>query len=321
MATVSKTVSLPGTGDKMPVVAYGTWTVWQSKPGEIFRCVKAAIDAGYRHIDCAWIYDNEDEVGQAVSEKIQDGTITRKDVFITTKVWDTYHGRDEPKKNVEKSLEKLQTPFVDLLLMHWPMAFKSGEENFPKGPDGKLLYDDHDLTDTWKGMEDCVKSGLARNIGLSNFNSQQVQRILDCATIPPCNIQIEVNPTMMNDKLIKFVQSKSMVVSAYAPLGAPGRPWRESTDPCSIQDPVVTSLASKKGKPPAQVILRWHLQRGLCLCVKSLNPDRIRQNLDIFNFELTTEEMDQISALNRNIRLYVEPDAKDHPEYPFHLEF
>eukprot|EP00745_Piridium_sociabile_P002293 TRINITY_DN114014_c0_g1_i1.p1 TRINITY_DN114014_c0_g1~~TRINITY_DN114014_c0_g1_i1.p1 ORF type:complete len:322 (-),score=75.99 TRINITY_DN114014_c0_g1_i1:67-1032(-) len=321
MAKVSQTISLPGTGQKMPVVAYGTWTVWQSKPGEVQSCVKAAIEAGYRHVDCAWVYDNEEEVGQAVREKIEEGSVKREDLFITTKIWDNHHARERVKQNVEKSLKKLQTSYVDLLLVHWPTSFKDSDDNFSKGPDGKIAFAHHDLLDTWKGMEDCVKSGLAKNIGLSNFNSQQIQRILDKATIKPCNLQVEVNPTFTNEKLIQFAQSKDIVVSSYAPLGAPGRPWKQSTDPCAMDDPVVTGIASKKGKSPAQVILRWHLQRGLCLCVKSLNPDRVRQNLDVFNFELSSEEMGKLSGLNKNFRLYTQGLTKDHPEYPFNAEF
>lgn len=321
MATVSKTIPLPGTGDQMPVVAYGTWTVFQEKPGEVRSCVKTALEAGYRHIDCAWVYDNEQEVGKAVSDKIKEGTITRKDIFITTKIWDTYHAKDRVKLNLQKSLERLQMTYVDLLLIHWPTSLKDGDDNFPKGPDGKIAFAHHDLKDTWKGMEECVNAGLARNIGLANFNSHQIQRILDIATIKPCNLQVEVNPTMANEKLINFARSKNIVVSSYAPLGAPGRPWKQATDPCAIEDPVITGLASKKGKTPAQIILRWHLQRGLCLCVKSLNADRVRQNVDIFNFELTADEMQQINALNQNFRLYTQAMTMKHPEYPFSIEF
>ncbi|XP_076471750.1 1,5-anhydro-D-fructose reductase-like [Babylonia areolata] len=321
MATVSKTVPLPGSGDQMPVVAYGTWTVFQSKEGEVYSGVKEAIEAGYRHFDTAWVYETEGEMGQAIRDKIEEGAIKREDLFITTKVWDTFHGRERAKQCLEQSLARLGMTYVDLALVHWPFSFKDGEVSFPKDDDGKIILSSHDLLDTWKGMEDCVNAGLTRNIGISNFNSQQIQRVLDSATIKPCNIQIEVNPTLSNEKLINFAKSKNLVVSAYAPLGAPGRTWKESTDPCAIEDPVVTSLANKKGKSPAQVILRWILQRGVCMCVKSLNADRIRQNMDIFNFELSDEEMAQISALNQNFRTYAESCAKEHPEYPFLIEF
>lgn len=272
----------------MPVVAYGTWTVWQSKAGEVYRGVKTALEAGYGHVDTAWVYDNEHEVGQAVADVIQEGSLTRGDIFITTKIWDTYHSRERVKLNVEKSLAKLKLSYVDLVLMHYPTSFKdTDDDNFPKGPDGKIIYSNHDLLDTWKGLEDCVRAGLVRNIGVSNFNSQQIKRVVDAATIKPCNLQVEINPTMSNERLVKFAESQGLTVSSYAPLGAPGRPWKESTDPCAIEDPVVTGIASKKGKTPAQVILRWLLQRGVCVCVKSLNVDRIRQNIDVFNFELS----------------------------------
>ncbi|XP_076470621.1 aldo-keto reductase family 1 member B1-like isoform X2 [Babylonia areolata] len=322
MAKVTKKVSLPISGDQMPVMAYGTWTVFLSKPGEVYSCVKVAIEAGYRHFDCAWVYDNEQEVGQAIRDKIEEGVVNRHDLFITTKIWDTYHSRERVKVNLMKSLAKLQTSYVDLALVHWPVSFQDSDtDNFPKGPDGEIAFADHDLLDTWKGMEDCVNAGLTRNIGISNFNSQQIQRVLDGASINPCNIQIEVNPTMTNEKLINFARSKGMTVSSYAPLGAPGRPWKQSTDPCAIEDPVVTGIAKKNGRTPAQVMLRWHLQRGLCVCVKSLHADRIHENLDVFDFELSTEEMAQITGLNRDFRLYTEAFTSQHPEYPFNAEF
>jgi len=320
---MSKTVTLPGTGAKMPTVAFGTWTVWQNK-SDVCQSVKDAIAAGYRHIDCAWAYFNEEEVGKAIKAKIADGTITREDIWVTTKVWDTFHGQERPLIGLRDSLSKLGLDYVDLALVHWPFPFKdsnSRDEAFPKGPDGKTIFDSHDLMDTWRGMEVCARAGLARNIGISNFNSQQIQRVLDIANIKPANIQIESNPTLTNEKLIAFARSKDLTVSCYAPLGAPGRPWQESTDPCAIKDPVVTGIAAKKGKSPGQVILRWHVQRGLAICVKSLNADRIKQNLDLFGFELTEEEMQQISGLNQNFRNYAEGIATEHPEYPFNIEF
>lgn len=306
----------------MPAVAYGTWTVWQTKPGEVYAAVKVAIEAGYRHVDCAWVYDNEEEVGQAVAEKIADGTIKREDIFITTKIWDTHHSRERVKLNVEKSLKKLKLSYLDLALVHWPTSFKEGDDNFPKNENGKIIFAYHDLiNETWKGMEDLVEAGLARNIGVSNFNSQQIQRVLDAAKIKPASLQVEINPTFSNEKLVEFAKSKGIIVSSYASLGAPGRPWKESNDPCAIGDPVVTTIASKKGKSPAQVILRWHLQRGLAVCVKSVTPERIRQNVGVFDFELTKEEMAQISGLNKNFRLYKQPICEEHPEYPFKADF
>jgi len=305
----------------MPVVALGTFTVWLAKPGEVYSGVKAAVEAGYRHIDCAWVYDNEEEVGQALTELFSEGKVKREDLFITTKIWDTFHGRVRAKLNLEKSLARLKIPSVDLCLFHWPTCFKDGDESFPKGEDGKIIYGNHDIVDTYKGLEDCVTAGLARNIGISNFNSQQIQRVLNEATIKPSNLQIEVNPCFTNEKLVKFAQSKGLTVSSYASLGSPGRPWQKNTDPCALTDPVVTGIAEAKGRTPAQVILRWHIQRDLAIVVKSVNPDRIRKNLQVFDFELSDSEMAQISGLNKDFRLYVEDVALEHPDYPFHIEF
>jgi len=305
-------------GQRIPIFGLGTW---KSQSGQVEAAVKHAIDCGYTHIDCAPIYGNETEVGDAIKEKLSEGVITRSQLFVTSKLWNSYHHKDHVKAGLIKTLQDLQLDYLDLFLMHWPHGFQAGGALVPKDDLGNVVYDDTHFTETWLEMEKLVAEGLVKSIGISNFNSQQIQRVLDAATIKPCNLQIEVNPTFNNERLVQFAQINNMVVSSYAPLGAPGRPWKQSTDPCAIEDPVITGLASKRGKSPAQVILRWHLQRGLCVCVKSLNADRIKQNLDVFDFELSAEEMSQISGLNQNFRLYTQGVTQEHPEYPFKADF
>jgi len=312
----------------MPRVAIGTLS-FDNTPGQIRQCVKDAIDLGYRHIDTAFVYVHEHEVGQGIRDKLQDGTVTREDLFVTTKVWNTMHGRARAQQSLKESLKTLQLDYVDQLILHWPHSFKdsesgkSGDEvaNFPFGPDDKFILASHDILDTWKGLEDCMSAGLARNIGLSNFNSKQVQRILDNAAIMPCNLLIEVNPTFTNEKMIAWAKSKNLPVTACAPLAAPGSVMKEESAPNPITDPVVVDIAASKGKSPAQIMLKWLLQQGLSFAVSSIKKDHIQENIDLGGFKLTTQEMARISALNKNHRIVAEPGASHHPEYPFHADF
>ncbi|ESO82377.1 hypothetical protein LOTGIDRAFT_207435 [Lottia gigantea] len=308
-------------GDIFPSVGFGTWTVWSAEKGVIHKAVKEAITVGYRHIDCAYVYQNQDEVGQAIKDKIEDGTVKREDLFIVTKVWNTAHRRGAVKEQLQKSLKQLELTYVDLYLVHYPISFKEGDDIFPKDDDGNLIFEHYDIVDTWKGMEDCVDSDLARNIGISNFNHLQIGRIIDAARIQPCVIQLEVNPTIANTKLVDFCKQKNIVVTAYAPLGNPNRSWKESKDPTILADPVLNEIALSKGKSVAQVVLRFLLQRDLVVIPKSANADRIKENFQLFNFELNEAEMKKIWSLDKNFRVYTKPIAVDHPEYPFHIEY
>ncbi|KAK6184090.1 hypothetical protein SNE40_006623 [Patella caerulea] len=303
---VSRELQLPS-GDKIPTVGFGTWTVWQGGEGEIYRAVKEAIKVGYRHIDCAWVYKNQEEVGQAIKESIEEGTIKREDLFVTTKVWDTAHRRDAVKENAKQSLSQLGLSYVNLLLVHYPVSFKDGDDAFPKDNDGNIIFAYHDIVDTWKGMEDCIDADLTRNIGLSNFNHLQVQRIIDASRIRPSVIQLEINPLFSNSQLVEYCQKRNIHVTAYAPLGAPNRPWKNKDEPDLLEEPVVKQLASAKGKTPAQIVLRCLLQRGLIIIPKSSTPARIKENFDLFDTELSEDEMKQMAALDRNLRVYAEP--------------
>ncbi|XP_046559656.1 aldose reductase-related protein 2-like [Haliotis rubra] len=318
--SVSKTVTLPG-GAKIPSVGCGTWTVWEAPPGAVCEAVKAAIAEGYRHIDCAWAYANEHEVGEGIEAKIKDGTVARGDLFVTTKLWDTAHRRGAVTEQLKKALVNLKLDYLDLYLIHWPTSLKEGDENFPQDENGKHIFAFHDLLDTWKGMEDAVDAGLAKNIGISNFNSQQVQRVIDGARIKPCNIQIEVNPFFSNVKLIDFCRERGLTVTAYAPFGNPNRPWKKSDDPLLFEQPILKEIAAAKGKTPAQVCLRFLLQRGLAIVPKSVTPSRIKENFQLFDFELSEAEMKQLFSLNRDFRVYEQDITIDHPEYPFKIPF
>lgn len=168
------------------------WSFWfQSKPGEVTQAVKDAIDIGYRHLDCAYVYGNEKEVGIAIREKIADGTVKREDLFITSKLWNTYHKPDLVESALKQTLTDLGLDYIDLYLIHWPVAYKEGEGLFPKTPKDTIALSDVDYVDTWKAMEDVLSKGLTKNIGVSNFNSEQITRLLENAKIKPVTNQVK----------------------------------------------------------------------------------------------------------------------------------
>lgn len=262
-------------------------------------------------------------VGAAIEEKIAEGAVKRADVFITTKLWDTHHNPSSVMEALKDSLKKLRTDYVDMFLIHWPTALKDSdfETIVPKDENDKVLFASYKLEDVWKAMEECKKAGLAKNIGISNFNKDQTTRVLNSCTIKPANNQIEVSPYMSNEKLRKFCQDNGILVTAYAPLGAPAVPWRNPDEPNPLQDPVLLDIAKSSGKSVAQVILRWHFQNGVVSVPKSVTPQRQKENIEIFDFELSEDDMAKINGLNKNLRIYKEPITIGHPEYPFDAEY
>lgn len=309
-------------GNVMPVIGLGTYAPKQGED-EVITAVKVGVRAGYRHLDCAAIYRNERAVGHAIKELIVQDTIKREDLFVTSKLWNTCHRPDLVRSSLKKSLYDLGLTYLDLYLIHWPIGLQEGGEFLPKDEDGTVLFSDVDFVETWKALEDCVDEGLVKDIGLSNFNSQQVSRILDIARIRPSNIQIEIHLHFANSKLIQFCQEKGISVTAYSPLGSPGNKTAYQSVPFvhSLQEPLVQEIAQKKGKLPSQIILRFLVQRNLCVIPKSVTPTRVTENFQIFDFELDSEEVKQLETLNKNHRLNLETHSMKHQYYPFNIEY
>lgn len=305
-------------GKDIPLVGLGTW---KSKPGEVYDAVKFAILNGYRHIDCALVYQNEDEVGKALKEVISSGAVKREELFITSKCWNTCHDTVNVRPCLEKTLKSLQLDYVDLYLIHWPFAYQPGDDLFPKDANGATILVDTDYLDTWKGMEEVQKAGLTKTIGVSNFNSKQIDRILEIATVRPVCNQVECHPYLTQDELIAYCKSKDICVVAYSPLGSPDRPWAQPGDPSLLDEPKLKEIADKYGKSSAQVLVKFQAQRGVVVLPKSVTPARIASNIDIFDFTLTDEEMKTIASFNRGYRFCGLEWAKDHKHYPFNIPF
>jgi diketogulonate reductase-like aldo/keto reductase len=298
------------------MVGLGTF---MSAPGEVGAAVKVALEAGYRHIDCALVYGNEEEIGEALKESMTNLKLKREDVFVTSKLWCTFFRPELVRKACERSLKDLQLPYLDLFLIHWPVALEPSDEHIPAVPrSGVCKLDNTPLLDTWKAMEKLVDEGLVKSIGLSNFNSHQIARILEICRIKPANLQVEIHANFPNTKLVEYAQSKGLTVTAYCPLG---RPDQASELTNLLTRPWVNEIAKKHNKTPAQVLLRWLIQRNIIVVPKSVTPKRIVENMQLFDFVLTPDEMKILSTRGLNKRQVWLPPMKPHPEYPFNDEF
>lgn len=287
----------------MPLVGLGTW---KSAPGQVKQAVLAALDCGYRHIDCASAYGNEQEVGEALALRVGPGkALQREEVFVTSKLWNTKHEPDDVEAACQATLNDMGLSYLDLYLMHWPMAFQRGKELMPRREDGSVCYSDTHYRDTWTAMESLVDKRLVKAIGLSNFNARQIDDIFSMARHKPVVNQVECHPFLSQQDLLAHCRSLGMCVTAYSPLGSGDRPWASPNEPTLLEDFQLAAIAQRYKKSSAQIILRWHVQRGMSCVPKSVTPSRIEQNLQVFDFSLSEEDMSLIESFNRNNRFIV----------------
>jgi alcohol dehydrogenase (NADP+) len=254
-----------------------------------------ALEAGFRHFDCAERYRNEREVGEALQAGVAAGGIEREDIFVTTKLWNSNHRPERVKPAFEASLERLRLNYLDLYLIHTPFAFQPGDEQDPRDNDGNVIYDSGvTLFDTWSAMENLVDRGKCRAIGLSDVSLDQLLPIYESARIKPAVVQVEAHPYLPETELLKFCKENDIVLLAFAPLGHGMRPGL-------IEDPVISAIAARVGKTPAQVLLAWALQRGTAFLTTPKSAARARENFDIS--ALPEDAFDQINRIQIRQRL------------------
>lgn len=271
-------------GVRIPVVGFGTW---QSADGdEAYNAVLSALRAGYRHIDTAAAYENEESVGKAINDFLKESGVSRKDLFVTTKLWNGDHGRVLTEKAIDESLSKLGLDYLDLYLIHWPNPLKFRD-----------CWEEKNA-ESWKEMEDAVKDGKIRAIGLSNFWEHHIEALLKTASIKPVVNQIKICPGQSQRTLVEYSKKLGMVVEGYSPLGTGA----------IFSNEFMKSLSEKYNRSIAQICIRWSIQSGCVPLPKSVTESRIKENLNVFDFELDAEDIEKIANLKCDIKLARNPD-------------
>lgn len=263
-------------GRSIPMLGYGTWQIPDGP--EVEECVFNALQVGYRLIDTAAIYQNEKGVGAGIRKAIASG-IPREDIFVTTKLWNSDH--DDPEKALNDSLKRLGLEYIDLYLIHWPVT-------------GKRI-------NTWRIFENLLKTGKVKSIGVSNFTIKQLQELIEQTSVVPSVNQVEFSPWNYQKELLDFCNNNNIVLEAYSPLTR-GR---------KLNDPTLVSIAKKYGKSPAQIIIRWCLQHNIVLIPKSTDPVKIKENANVYDFDIADDDMGTLDSLNQNLRFCWNPEELD----------
>jgi alcohol dehydrogenase (NADP+) len=279
-------------GGQLPALGFGTLI---PDAAVTITATRDALEAGFRHFDCAERYGNEREVGSALQAGLAAGGIAREDIFVTTKLWNSNHRPERVRPAFEASLDRLGPKYLDLYLIHTPFAFQPGDEQDPRDQNGNVLYDrDITLLDTWKAMESLVDHGTCRAIGLSDIGLDDLKPIYESARIKPAVVQVESHPYLPETELLEFCKEKGVVLLAFAPLG-------HGMKPGLLEDPVIGAIAARVGKTPAQVLLAWAVQRGTALLTTPRTAARARENFDIS--ALPQDAFDEINRIQTRQRL------------------
>ncbi|PAV88806.1 hypothetical protein WR25_12069 isoform B [Diploscapter pachys] len=287
----------------MPLVGLGTSGLEGEKAEMLIR---EAIKQGYRMIDCAFLYGNQEQIGKAINKVIKEGLVQRKDLFIVTKLWNNFHAFERAKQHIMDNLKQLQLDYVDLMLIHWPTSFdgKIGDPNTPP-----------DHLETWKALEWAHKIGKVKSLGLANFNHKQIDHVLSGAKIKPVVLEAEMHPYYQQKKMKDYLKKNGMALIAYSPLANPGQNAERGFN--VLTDPAISKIAKRHKKSNAQVTLRYAVQQNVAVIPKSSSPKRLAENMALFDFQLSDEEMKQMASLDRKKKMILMEHLKNHPQYPF----
>lgn len=286
----------------MPLLGHGTW---KSTPDEAYHSVKEALRVGYRHLDCAPVYGNEPEIGQALAESFEAGVVDREDVWVVSKLWTDSHAPGHVRPCLEQTLEDLQLDTLDLYMIHWPVAQHPQETpHIAESPDDLIPLAERPLAETWRAMEALVDDGLVRHLGVSNFSIPKWQSILDVARIPPEVNQVEAHPYLQQRDLRAFARRHDLHITAYSSLGAPDRPEEMKTEgePVLLDDPTVARVAERHDASPAQVLIQWALAHEMSAIPKAVQPNHIEDDFAATGLTLTDDDLEALATLDRGHR-------------------
>lgn len=313
-------------GTTVPSVGLGLWKIDRAETADVTR---TAIQLGYRHLDSACDYGNEAETGMGLAAAIAAGEVTRDQLWVTSKLWNTYHRAEHVRPALERTLSDLQLEYLDLYLVHFPisLAYVPFDQRYPPGwafdPSAAapaMRYDPVPIRETWEAMQELVTAGLVRYIGVSNFVVALIRELMAVASIAPAMLQVELHPYLTQDKLLRFCRQSQIAVTGFSPLAAQSyfSLGMARDDESVLQQAVVRQIAEQVSRTPAQVVLRWGLQRGTAIVPKSSRPERLRENLALQDFQLSDQQMRAISELNRHRRFN---DPGDFGEAAFNTFF
>ncbi len=287
-------------GDEIDAIGLGTW---KSDKAEIYQAVRDAIKIGYRHIDCAWIYFNEAEIGTALKDAMAAGDVKREDLWITSKLWNSFHAPEDVEKGLNETLMALQLDYLDLYLIHWPVATKSGVV-FPETANDFIPINAMPIHRTWQAMEALFNKGLIRHIGVSNFNIPKLKKLKQTARIQPEMNQVESHPLLAQPELLEYCQQNDIHYTAYSPLGSRDRgpEMKAEEEPDLFENPTIKRIAANHNVHSAEILIKWAEGRGTSVIPKSVNPERMKKNLEAANIQLSEDDIMALSRLDMDYR-------------------
>ncbi len=292
-------------GDKMPALGLGTW---KSAKGEVYKAVRDSIELGYRHFDCAFLYFNEAEIGQAIADAISGGEVKREELWITSKLWNNRHRKEQAEGAILNTLKDLQLDYLDLYLIHWPVVLKD-EINYPTEGSHLVSLKETTLTNTWEGMIGLKENGLTKHIGVSNFSISKLGEVSKNTGIKPEMNQVEMHPFLQQNELKAYCDSQNILMTGYSPLGSADRPANRilEGEPKLFENDTIAEIAYELNCSKAQVMLAWAVNRGTSPIPKSVNKDRLKENLEAADIELSDDQMQRMANVNLNYR-YIKGD-------------